>query len=115
MAPINKDSTSTSPHLHDSVNDRSITLVPSMYSFIFMNVARLITLTKRNNEILSDFCDKSTLFLCLLETFLHEGILDSEIKISGFSIIRCDHSSRTGGGVCVYVSNSTTYDTCLAY
>ena len=86
-----------------------------MYSFIFMNVARLITLTKRNNEILSDICDKSTLFLCLCESFLHEGILDSEIKISGFSVIRCDHSSRTGGGVCVYVSNSTTYDTCLTY
>ena len=81
-----------------------------MYSFIFMNVARLITLTKRKSEILSDLCDKSTLFLCLCETFLHEGILDSEIKISGFSIIRCDRSSRTGGGVCVYVSNSTTYD-----
>ena len=80
-----------------------------------MNVARLITLTKRKNEILSDFCDKSTLFICLCETFLHEGILDSEIKISGFSIIRCDRSSRTGGGVCVYVSNSTSYDTCLSY
>ena len=63
----------------------------------------------------SDFCDKSTLFLCLCETFLYEGILDSEIKISGFSIIRCDRSSRTGGGMCVYVSNSTTYDTCLTY
>ena len=65
-----------------------------------MNVARLITLTKRKNEILSDFCDKSTLFLCLCETFLHEGILDSEIKISGFSIIRCDRSSRTMWCVC---------------
>ena len=49
------------------------------------------------------------MFLCLCETFLHEGILDSEIKISGFSIIRCDRMSRAGGGVCVYVSNSTTY------
>ena len=107
MAPINKDSTSTSPQLHDSVNDRSITLVPSMYSFIFMNVAHLITLTKRKNEILSDFCDKSTFYVYV--KLLHEGILDSEIKISGFSIIRCDLSSRTGGGVCVYVSNSTTY------
>ena len=115
MVPINKDSTSTSPQLHDSVNDSSITLVPSMYSFTFMNVARLITLTKRKNEILSDFCDKSTMFLCLCETLLQEGILDSEIKISGLSIIRCDRSSRTGGGVCVYVFNSTTYDTCLTY
>ena len=51
------------------LHDRSITLVPSMYNFIFMNVARLITLTKRKSEILSDLCDKSTLFLCLCETF----------------------------------------------
>ena len=35
-----------------------------MYSFIFMNVARLITLTKRKSEILSDLCDKANLFLC---------------------------------------------------
>ena len=49
----------TSPHVHDSVNDRSITLVSSMYSFVFMNVARLITLTKRKSEILSDLCDNS--------------------------------------------------------
>ena len=55
------------------------------------------------------------MFLCLCETFLHEGILDSEIKISGFSIIRCDRMSRAGGGVCVYVSNSTTYNICLTY
>ena len=69
MTPISTDSTSTSPHLHDSVNDRSITLVPSMYNFLFMNVARLITITKRKSQILSDFCDKSTLFICLRETF----------------------------------------------
>ena len=86
-----------------------------MYSFIFMNVARLLIQTKRKNEVLSDLFDRSTLFLCLCETFLHEGILDSEIKISGFSIIRCDRMARAGGGVCVYVSNSTTYGICLAF
>ena len=86
-----------------------------MYSFIFMNVARILTQTKRKNEILSDLCDRSTLFLCLCETCLHEGILDSEIIISGFSIIRCDRMSRAGGGVCVYVSNSTAYDIWLTY
>ena len=32
---------------------------------IFMNVARLLTQTKRKNEVLSDLCDGSTLFLCL--------------------------------------------------
>ena len=30
-------------------------------------------------------------------------------------VIRCDHMSRAGDGVCVYVSNSTTYDICLTY
>ena len=80
-----------------------------------MNVARLLTQTKRKNELLSDLGDRSTLFLCLCETFLHEGILDSEIKICGFSIIRCDRMSRDGGGVCVYVPHSTTYDICLTY
>ena len=74
-----------------------------MYSFIFMNVARLLTWTKIQNEVLSDLCDRSTLFLCLCETCLHDVILDIEIKISVFSIIRCDCMSRAGGGVCVYV------------
>ena len=74
-----------------------------MYSFLIMNVARLLTQTKIKNEVLSDLCDRSTLFLCLCETFVHEGILDSDTKISGFSIIRCDRMSRAGGEVCVYV------------
>ena len=90
-----------------------------------MNVICLLNQNNNKNEVLSDLCDRSTLFLCLCdrstlflclcETFLHEWILDSEIQISGFSIIRCDRMSRAGGGVCVYVSNSTTYDICLAY
>ena len=45
-----------SPSLHEPVNDRSITSLPSMFSFIFMNVARLLTQTKRKNEVLSDLC-----------------------------------------------------------
>ena len=68
-----------------------------------MNVVCLLTQTKIKNEVLSDLCDRSTLFLCLCETFLHEGILDSEIKISGFSIIRYGCMSRAGGGVCVCI------------
>ena len=120
MATISKNPNIASSTLREPSRkrvsyDKSITSLPSMYSFIFMNVARLLTQTKRKNEVLSDLCDRSTLFLCLCETFLHEGILDSEIKISGFSIIRCDRMARAGGGVCVYVSNSTTYDICLAY
>ena len=112
IATISKDPNITSPYLHEPVYDISIISLPSMYSFIFMNVACLLTQTKRKNKALFDLCDRSTLFLCLCETFLHKGILNGEIKISGFSIVIM---SRAGGGVCVYVSNSTTYDICLAY
>ena len=79
IAPIKKYPTYTSTHLNDSVNDRSITLLLFINNFIFMNVARLIILIKRKSKILSDSCDKSTLFFCLCETLLNEGILDSEI------------------------------------
>ena len=59
------------PPLHQTLNDRSITSLPSMYSFIFINVARLLTQTKRKNEVLSDLCDRSTLFLYLCESFFY--------------------------------------------
>ena len=41
-----------------------------MYSFIFMNVACLLTQTKSKNEVLSD---RSTLFLCIF----HNDIINS--------------------------------------
>ena len=69
MATISKNPNIASPTLHEPLNDRSITSLPSMYSFIFMKVAHLLTQTKRKNEVLSDLCDRSTLFLCLCETF----------------------------------------------
>ena len=40
--------------------------------------------------------------ICVVETWLHEDILDSEISIEGFSIMRLDRT-RHGGGVIVYV------------
>ena len=44
--------------------------VPSMYSFIFMNVARLLTQTKRKKEMLSDLCDRSDSDLLFRRTLL---------------------------------------------
>ena len=51
-----------------------------MYSFIFMNVARLITLTKRKNEILSYFCDKSTLFYVYVKLSYMKEYLTVRLK-----------------------------------
>ena len=51
MATISKDPNITSPSLHAPVNDIPIISLPSMYSFLFMNVTRLLTQTKRKNEV----------------------------------------------------------------
>ena len=68
----------------------------SMFHFLFMNIAHLISKTKQKLKFLTDLCDANTLFLCFCETFLHDGIGDIEIQIPDFSITRCDRLSRVG-------------------
>ena len=85
---------------------------PSMFHFLFMNIAHLISKTKQKLKFLADLCDANTLFLCFCETFLHAGI---EIQIPGFSITRCDRLSRIGGGVCIYMKKSVNFTTCVNY
>ena len=50
-----------------------------MYSFLFMNIAHLYAKYRQKNNLLADYWDSSssTMFISLCETFLHEGILDS--------------------------------------
>ena len=55
------------------------------------------------------------MFICLCETFLHEGILDSEVQIPGFIIVRSDRVSRPGGGVCLYLRKNLIFKICLKY
>ena len=76
-----------------------------MFHFLFMNIAHLISKTKQKLKFLADLC----------ETFLHDGIGDSEIQIPEFSITRCDRLSRVGGGVCIYLRNSVNFITCVNY
>ena len=52
-----------------------------MFSFLFMNIAHLYAKYRQKNKLLADYCDSSTMYICLCETFLHEGILDSEVQI----------------------------------
>ena len=49
------------------------------------------------------------MFICLCETFLHDGILDSEVQIPGFIIVSSDRVSRPGGGVCLYFRKNLIY------
>ena len=88
-----------------------------LYHFMFMNIARLKTKSKQKLKFLADLCNTTTLFLCFYETFLHDGIQDSEIQIPDFSITRSDRYSRVGGGVCVYiyVRNTVNFKICLCF
>ena len=54
-------------------------------------------------------------FSVFVKLFLHDGIGDGEIQIPEFSITRCDHLSRVGGGVCIYLRNSVNFITCVNY
>ena len=104
-----------SPNANPHVPLNVTSPLPLMYTFIFMNIARLFTKIKQKIKLLSDFCDGSTLFLCFCETFLHDGILDAEIKIPSFNIVRCDRSSRVGGGICIYIRDPIIFSICLSY
>ena len=68
-----------------------------------MNIAHLYAKYRQKTKLLADYCDSSTMFICLCETFLHEGKLESEVQITGFIIVRSDRVSRPGGGVCLCV------------
>ena len=88
---------------------------PLMYSFILLNIARLFTKLKPKDKLLHDLCTSSTLFICICETFLFDGINNSEIHLPDFTVIRCDRISREGGGVCIYMRNSILFKICLQF
>ena len=70
-----------------------------------MNIAHLYAKYRQKNKRLADYCDSSTMFICLCEIFLHEGILDSEVLIPDFIIVRSDRVSRPGWGMSVFKKN----------
>ena len=50
--------------------------------------------------------------ICIVESWLSEDIMDSEIAIDGYQIMRLDRN-RHGGGVLAYIHNSLTWDIVL--
>ena len=51
--------------------------------------------------------------ICLVETWLCEDILDSEVSIPNYSIVRLDRC-RHGGGVALFIHNSVLYNVILS-
>ena len=46
--------------------------------------------------------------ICVVETWLDTDILDSEIAIQGYTVIRLDRN-RHGGGILIFVNTTFTY------
>ena len=109
------ESSRDSSRAKDGANAPNHLLNTKSYTFLFMNIARLLTKSKPKIKFLSDLCESHTLFLCLCETFLSPDISDNELVIPDFTITRCDRKRRMGGGVCIYIRNSVIFDTCLRY
>lgn len=83
-----------------------------------MNIAHLLTDAYRNKskiKFLKDLADTNTLFIGLFETFLNNNIIDEEICMEGFNVIRSDRIGRVGGGVCLYINQSVSYKTLLCF
>ena len=70
-----------------------------------MNIAHLLDSFRDKSKVrlLGELTNEKTLFLSLTETFLNNNIVDPEIQMEYFNIIRCDKSERIGGGVCFYL------------
>ena len=64
-----------------------------------------MTKRRRKFKFLADVCNSTTIFLCFCETFLHDGIQDSEIQIPDF---QSQEVIITQGLVVEYVCMSET-------
>lgn len=51
--------------------------------------------------------------VCLVETWLSDDILDSEVTVHNYSLIRLERN-RHGGGVAIYVHNCVLYSIVLS-
>ena len=89
-------------------------------SFILVNIARLITPSgKTKSGFLKDQSEiNNSLFIGVTETWLNEGVYDSEVThdFPGFSLLRCDRSGgRQGGGVALYLREDFSGDILASY
>lgn len=70
------------------------------------NVAGLYTRTnKQKVAMLQEMADSSqAIFVAITESHLHNGILDAEVNMRGYSLIRADRlAGKRKGGVALYV------------
>ena len=66
----------------------------------------LIAQGKFNLSSICTLCSPDHNLVCIVESWLSSGILDSEISIHNYIVHRCDRN-RHGGGILVYTFSTT--------
>ena len=81
-------------------------------TLLLVNINRLITPSGRTKSgFLADQAElKRALFVAVTETWLNDGVFDSEVchNFPGFSLFRSDRIGREGGGVALYLKDTLT-------
>ena len=75
--------------------------------FLHLNVRSVL---HKISELRILFSRKSLAVIAFTETWLNDSINDEEINIDGYKVVRRDRTSRSGGGVCLYVRNDIAFN-----
>ena len=68
----------------------------------------VVSIPKHHDQLTMLLLNKSIDILAINETRLDKQIMDSEVDIDGYHIIRRDRN-RSGGGVALYIRSSLNY------
>ena len=77
------------------------------FKIIHLNIRSLM---QQIDSVRLDILQHDLDILCLSETWLHEKIHDTFITADGYEIVRLDRDRKKGGGLCMYIKDSITYD-----
>jgi exonuclease III len=101
---------------HIPPNNKTTTLVNQSLSYRIQKCKGLAifhincrSIVNKIDEIDSLISSLNMDILCVSETWLNENILDEDIRVDGFKIIRKDRPNRKGGGVAIYIKESIIY------
>ena len=75
--------------------------------FLHLNVRSVL---HKISELRILFSRKNFAVIGFTETWLNDSINDEEINIDGYKVVRHDRTSRSGGGVCIYIRNDITFN-----
>ena len=82
---------------------------PSDLSILYFNARSILP---KLDDLRIEVAAQNPSIVCIVETWLSEDILDQEISIENYAVVRLDRN-RHGGGVLMYIHTSLTWEILL--